>query len=55
MKEAFQQGSGALSETGLGVVQVAFTNYNLQGDSMKLVFNRSHEKHCKRQRLVLSE
>jgi len=41
MKEAFQQGSGALSEAGPGSVQVAFTNYNLQGDSMKLVFNRA--------------
>jgi len=39
MKEAFQSGSGALSKAGPDAVQVAFTNYNMQGDSMTLVFN----------------
>jgi hypothetical protein len=39
MQQAFQQGGGALSMAGPGAVQVAFTNYNMQGDSMKLVFN----------------
>jgi len=41
MKQAFQQGGGALSMAGPGAVQVAFTNYNLPGDSMKLVFNKA--------------
>ena len=39
MQQAFQQGSGSLSKAGPDAAQVAFTNYNLQGDSMKLVFN----------------
>ena len=42
-KQAFQQGSGALSMAGGGAVQVAFTNYNLQGDSMKLVFSTAEK------------
>jgi len=43
MKQAFQQGSGALSKSGPDAVQVAFTNYNMQGDSMKLVFNTAEK------------
>ena len=39
MQQAFQQGSGSLSRDGAGAVQVAFANYNMQGDSMKLVIN----------------
>jgi hypothetical protein len=39
MQQAFQQGSGSLSRAGAGAVQLAFTNYNMQGDSMKLVIN----------------
>ena len=43
MQQAFQQGSGSLSRAGAGAVQVAFTNYNMQGDSMKLVFNTAQK------------
>jgi hypothetical protein len=43
MQQAFQQGSGAISKAGPGAVQVAFTNYNLQGDSMKLVFDTAQK------------
>jgi hypothetical protein len=43
MQQAFQQGSGSLSKAGPGEVQVAFTNYNLQGDSMTLVFNTAQK------------
>jgi len=39
LKEAFQQGNGAISEAGPGSVRVAFTNYNMQGDSMTFVFS----------------
>jgi hypothetical protein len=38
MQQAFQQGSGSLSRDA-GAVQLAFANYNMQGDSMKLVIN----------------
>jgi hypothetical protein len=41
LKDAFQQGNGAISEAGPDGVQVKFTNYNMQGDSMTFVFNRS--------------
>jgi hypothetical protein len=41
LQQAFQQGGGALSMAGPDAVQVAFTNYNMSGDSMKLVFNRA--------------
>jgi hypothetical protein len=40
MQQAFQQGSGSLSKAGPDAAQVAFTNYNMQGDSMKLVSTR---------------
>ena len=43
MKQAFQQGSASLSKAGPGEVQVAFTNYNQQGDSMTLVFNTAQK------------
>jgi hypothetical protein len=43
LKAAFQQGNGALSMAGPGAVQVAFTNYNMQGDSMTLVFNKAEK------------
>jgi len=43
MKQAFQQGSGAIGKAGPGAAQVAFTNYNIQGDSMKLVFNTAEK------------
>jgi len=43
MKQAFEQGSGAISKAGPDAVQVAFTNYNMQGDSMKLVFNTAEK------------
>jgi len=39
MQQAFQQGSGSLSRAGAGTVQLAFPNYNMQGDSMKLIIN----------------
>jgi len=39
LKAAFQQGNGAISMAGPDAVQVKFTNYNMQGDSMMLVFN----------------
>jgi hypothetical protein len=39
MQQAIQQGSGSLSRAGAGAVQLAFTNYNMQGDSMKLIIN----------------
>jgi hypothetical protein len=39
LQQAFQQGSGSLSRAGAGAVQLAFTNYNMQGDSMKLIIN----------------
>src|SRR5215472_345010 len=41
MQQAFQQGSASLSKAGPGMVQVAVTNYNEQGDCMTLVFNRA--------------
>src|SRR6516225_4862023 len=44
MQQAFQQGSAAISKAGPDAVQVAFTNYNMQGDSMKLVFNTGAQK-----------
>ena len=43
IQQAFQQGSGSLSKAGPDAAQVAFTNYNLQGDSMKLVFNTAQK------------
>src|SRR6516164_3376184 len=43
MQQAFQQGSASVSKAGPDAVQVAFTNYNLQGDSMKLVFNTAQK------------
>jgi len=43
MQQAFQQGSAAISKAGPDAVQVAFTNYNMQGDSMKLVFNTAQK------------
>ncbi len=43
MQQAFQQGSGSLSRAGGDAVQLAFANYNLQGDSMKLVFNTAEK------------
>ena len=43
MQQAFQQGSAAISKAGPDAVQVAFPNYNLQGDSMKLVFNTAQK------------
>jgi len=39
LKEAFQQGNGAISKAGPDAVQVKFTNYNMQGDSLTFVFN----------------
>ena len=39
MQQAFQQGSASISKAGPDRVQMTFTNYNMQGDSMKLVFN----------------
>ena len=39
MQQAFQQGSGSLSRAGAGTVQLAFPNYNMQGDSLKLNIN----------------
>src|SRR6516165_8610813 len=43
MQQALQQGSASVSKAGPDAVQVAFTNYNLQGDSMKLVFNTAQK------------
>ncbi len=43
MQQAFQQGSAAISKAGPDAVQVAFTNYNMQGDSMTLVFNTAQK------------
>jgi hypothetical protein len=43
MQQAFQQGSAAISKAGPDAIQVAFTNYNMQGDSMKLVFNTAQK------------
>jgi hypothetical protein len=43
MQQAFQQGSTAFSKAGPGAIRVAFTNYNMQGDSMTLVFNTAQK------------
>ena len=43
MQQAFQQGSASISRAGPDRVQVTFTNYNMQGDSMKLVFNTAQK------------
>jgi hypothetical protein len=43
MQQAFQQGNAAISKAGPDAVQVAFTNYNMQGDSMKLAFNTAQK------------
>ena len=43
MQQALQQGSASVSKAGPDAVQVAFTNYNLQGDSMKLAFNTAQK------------
>jgi hypothetical protein len=39
MQQAIQQGSGSLSRAGAGAVLLAFPNYNMQGDSMKLTIS----------------
>ena len=44
MQQAFQQGSASISKAGPDAIQVAFNNYNMQGDSMKLVFNTGAQK-----------
>jgi hypothetical protein len=43
MQQAFQQGSAAFSNTGPDAVRVAFTNYNMPGDSVTLVFNTAQK------------
>ena len=43
MQQAFQQGTGSLSSASPGTVQLSFTNYNQQGDSMTLVFNTAEK------------
>jgi hypothetical protein len=43
MQQAFQQGSASISKAGADAAQVAFTNYNMQGDSMTLVFNTAQK------------
>ena len=43
MQQAFQQGSGSLSRAGAGAVQLALPNYNMQGDSMKLIINTANK------------
>jgi hypothetical protein len=47
MQQAIQQGNGSLSRAG-AAVQLAFTNYNMQGDSMKLVINLQMGDHSGR-------
>ncbi|HEY6292639.1 MAG TPA: hypothetical protein VI455_13910, partial [Terriglobia bacterium] len=44
MQQAFQQGTAMLGSAGSpGEVKIVFTNYNMQGDSMTLVFNREQK------------
>lgn len=43
MKQAFQQGTGSLSKAGPDGVRVAFTSFNMRGDSLTLVFNTSQK------------
>jgi hypothetical protein len=43
MQQAFWQGSAAFSNTGPDAVRVAFTNYDMPGDSVTLVFNTAQK------------
>jgi len=41
LKQAFDQGNGALTEAGPDLVRLEFAGYNQQGDTFVLVFNKA--------------